>query len=71
MTKEIHTLFGLLEDLTEKEEKEILLRSKWLGATDQQRMMTNKIIDHLKATPYDLSVLLPVYAIILKSSKKL
>lgn len=65
-----HTLFELLDDLTEEEEKEILLRSRWLGATDHQREMTDKIVDHLKATPYDLSVLLPIYAIILKSSKK-
>ena len=46
MSKEIHTLFGLLDDLTEKEEKEILLRSKWLGATDQRREMNNKILKH-------------------------
>ena len=71
MTKEIHTLFGLLDDLTEEEEKEILLRSKWLGATDQQREITNKIIEQLKTTPYDLKVLVTLYAIILKSSKKL
>lgn len=69
MSKEIHTLFGLLDDLTEKEEKEILLRSKWLGATDQQREMNNKILKQLSATPLDLDDLINIYAIILESSK--
>tara|TARA_B100000287_G_C20591246_1_gene764348 strand:+ start:1061 stop:1285 length:225 start_codon:yes stop_codon:yes gene_type:complete len=68
--KEIHTLFGLLDDLTEQEEKEILLRSKWLGATDQQRDMNNKILQQLSATPLPLGDLVNIYAIILESSKE-